>query len=423
MAKIHIMSKYTTKLTKYINLKKYTSLINKSQQFFLFLFHTLKAYKITYAAAMLTFTTLLSLVPLLSVSFSIVGSLNGFEQVEGQIKEFIFTNLIPSSAHVMQQNLHDLINQAGKLSFMGSIILVITAVITLSTVERAFNEIWGVKKARSGISAFMLYWAVLTLAPLCLGASLGFSSYLISLSVVSDATATIGGKGLVLAITSFLLQVIAFTLLYVAVPNCKVSYRLGLIGGVIVATAFELSKKLFAVYISNFTSYELLYGALASIPIILIWIYVTWLIILFGAEIVYALANYGHYNKNARHPFVISYLCLGHVYLAHRQGASISLMRLQQLMPQENSGDIEYVLGTLINLGLLYKVEAGEYILGRELANFTLKEFYDILPWKLPATGSEKLPGLSKALSGCDLAMQKHLEQPLSATFVQDLQK
>ena len=94
---------------------------------------------------MLTFTTLLSLVPLLSVSFSVVGSIQGFESVESDIKDFVFTNLIPESAAVLEQNLHEFIARTGKLSFLGSVVLLITAVITLATVERAFNEIWGVK--------------------------------------------------------------------------------------------------------------------------------------------------------------------------------------------------------------------------------------------------------------------------------------
>lgn len=395
--------------------------INQVKQFCLFLVNCLRHDKITYVAATLTFTTLLSLVPLLSVGFSIIGGMQGFGEIESQIKSFIFTNLIPTSADVIQHNLDQFIAQTGKLSLVGSVVLLVTAIITIATVERAFNDIWGVKKPRRGISAFMLYWAVLTLGPICLGVSLGFSSYLVSLSLVTDVTASIGGQKMLLALSSFLLEVIALTLLYIAVPNCQVKYRWGIVGGIVVATIFELTKKLFALYITNFTSYEVLYGALATIPVVLLWIYLTWIIILFGAELVYALENRSHYSRGGRHPFVVAYGCLGQIHHAHLHGDSISMLSLQQKLTHDNTSDIEGALASLMACGLIFKVESGEYILGRELTDYSVYALYQQLPWKLPEEKVDEYPHLAQIVAEGKHQLSQSLDSSLSACFKHDL--
>ena len=266
----------------------------------------------------------------------------------------------------------------------------------------------------------MLYWAVLTLGPPCRGVSLGFSSYLISLSTVTDATASIGGQEMLLALSSFMLEVVALTLLYVAVPNCQIKYRWGIIGGIVVATIFELTKKLFSIYITNFTSYEVLYGAMATIPIVLLWIYLTWVIILFGAVLVYALSNKGHYIRGGRHPFVLAYICLGNIHQAHSKGESISLSNLQKILPQESSSEIEYVLTNLLTVGLLYKVESGDYILGKDLTSFSLKDLYDVLPWKLPIVGIDNYTALSSSLQSASSSLTECLNTSLVDLYAKD---
>lgn len=236
-------------------------------------------------AAALAFATLLSLVPLLTVSFSVLAAFPVSQELALKIQGFIFQNFVATSAEVVQQHLQAVIYQTSKLSAIGMLFLLATAVLMVFNMEQAFNVIWRTEKHRGFISAFLMYWAVLTLAPILIGIGLAVSTYLISLPFISSAANMLGLKKLLFAVTPYLSTLGAFTLLYLAVPNCKVQFRHAIVGGVIATILFELAKQGFVLYITHFSVYRLLYGALAAIPIFLVWIYLCWLIILFGGVV------------------------------------------------------------------------------------------------------------------------------------------
>lgn len=239
----------------------------------------------TMRASALSFATLLSLVPLFVVSFYLLSSLPFFQNFAWKIQNFIIQNFVATSAQMIQTHLQDFIRQASKLSGISMVFFLATAVLMVFNMEQAFNAIWRVEKQRSFISAFLMYWAVLTLAPVLIGVGLFISTYIISLPYISTAAEVIGLDKLLLLITPYISTLAAFTIIYSAVPNRKTEFRYALTGGIVATILFELAKLGFVLYITHYSIYRLLYGALATIPIFLVWIYVCWFIILFGAVV------------------------------------------------------------------------------------------------------------------------------------------
>jgi membrane protein len=244
-----------------------------------------------YRAAALAYTTLLSLVPFLTVVFTVLKSFAIFNVVSQQIQEFIFNNFVPTSGQIVQNYLQQFIEQSTHLSSIGSLFLVVTAVLLLFTIEESFNKIWQVPKARKLFRAIFLYGGTLILAPLLIGFSLISSAYLLSLPVISYTAEWLKLTKFLLIFAPFLLNTLALTLLYIVVPNCKVPLRCGISGALITAVLFELAKQGFSLYVMWFPTYQLIYGALAVIPIFLVWIYLSWLVVLFGAEVSHALVT------------------------------------------------------------------------------------------------------------------------------------
>lgn len=219
-----------------------------------------------YRASALTLTSLLALVPLMLVSVSVLAAFPVFAKWGNGVQDFIFANFIPASGQIVQQYLISFVKQAGQLSIIGFIVLLVTAVLMLFNIEQAFNVIWRVETRRKGLFAFLLYWAILTLSPLLMGFSFALSSYIMSLPFIADAAITLGLVKWILIALPFLLAVFAFMILYIAIPNCRVPFKHGLTSAVIAAVLFELAKYGFTIYIRSFHTYEILYGALAAIP-------------------------------------------------------------------------------------------------------------------------------------------------------------
>jgi membrane protein len=242
----------------------------------------------TYRASALTFTTLLSMVPLLTVIVFLVTKFPVFNQINILAQQFILTNFIPTSTSTIQYYLNNFTNQAIHLPLLGIIFLLFTGLMLILTIEHTLNEIWDVHWKQRRIISLFVYWIVLMLAPLLIGVGVFVSTYLFSLSWISDATNELGLKAPFLALLPLIINTLMFTLLYVVVPNFRVTWRDGLFGGFVAAVIFEFAKFSFAFYIKRFPSYELIYGAVAVIPIFLLWVYISWLIILFGALVTHA---------------------------------------------------------------------------------------------------------------------------------------
>lgn len=243
-------------------------------------------------AASLTYTTLLSLVPLITITLTLFTAFPVFTEFSEQIKHFLLTNMMPETGGKMiSRYMEQFAESAAKLTAVGIVFLGLVAMLMIHTIEDAFNTIWRVSRQRTVLQRVLVYWALLTLAPLLIGGSLSLTSWLVGMSVGYAKQIPEFGV-MLLKVVPVLLTTLAFSLMFRMVPNRYVPLRHAFIGGVVASVAFESMSGAFAFYITHFPTYKLVYGAFASIPIFLLWIYLSWLTILLGALIAASLSHW-----------------------------------------------------------------------------------------------------------------------------------
>lgn len=258
--------------------------------------------RLPQVAASLTFTTVLSLVPLATVALAIFTAFPMFDRMQMSLQGYLIDSFFPETlSETILTYVTQFSDKAKGLTAVGIVFLVITALTTMFTVDRVFNQIWNVKRQRSAMNKVVLYWAVLSLAPVLIGLSISVSTALIG-ETMSGVNPVLGGMFPALNLIPLVLTVLAFAFIYRIVPNRAVHWKDALVGGLLAAVLFEVSKRAFAAYITHFPSYTALYGALAAFPIFLLWIYVSWIIVLLGASTVAALpvARTGYWNHSNR---------------------------------------------------------------------------------------------------------------------------
>ena len=336
-------------------------------------------------AAALTYTTLFAVVPLMTVTYSILSVVPSLNNVGGVIQNFIFESFVPTTGELVHTYLLEFSRQARKLTGLGILFLVVTAFLMLRTIDKTLNSIWQVTQSRRGMPSFLLYWAILTLGPVLFSAGFLITSYLASVKLVSDTTAIIGGEQLLLRLMPFCLSSIVLTLLYTAVPNRKVPVLHALIGAVFVALLIELAKVIFTWSISISPTYYLIYGAFAAVPLFLSWIYITWLLVLFGAVLVRSLDLYGCRASGEEPPPLISMLfILKQLLDKFETGQGVQFSDLPKPGFPLSVDDWENQTARLRDMGYISRNEAGQWLLARDLRQVTLFSFCEQLPWPMP---------------------------------------
>lgn len=260
--------------------------------FFKTLFLRFKQDRCTHHAAALSFSSLLALAPLVAIGFALLSVFAPLETIGQDLENFIYQYLVPDAGLDIRQYLTDFANQTGKLTTVGLLTFLLTAIFLLYNIEESLNVIWQSATRRKLVQRFLIYWALLTVGPILMGAGLSLSTYALSLSILDKLDSIVSIKIVLLKILPIVFEAIAFSLLYIIMPNHEVKIRYALIGGITAAILFEVTKRLFALFIVNFNNYEIVYGALATLPIFLIWIYLSWLVTLFGAELIAVLENF-----------------------------------------------------------------------------------------------------------------------------------
>lgn len=245
--------------------------------------------RLPQVAGSLTFTTILSLVPLLTIALAIFTAFPLFSTFRSSLEAYFVQNLMPKGvANTILGYLNQFSSKSARLSAVGGVALILTSVLTMATIDRVFNQIWRVKKSRPLLQRILVYWAIITLGPLLIGVSISVTSYVYSATNgVVTSVPFIGASFYTLI--SVLLTTAAFTLLYIAVPNQWVDWRDAVWGGLLAGVAVEIAKRLFASYVMKFPTYTMVYGAVAALPIFLLWIYMLWMITLVGALLTAAL--------------------------------------------------------------------------------------------------------------------------------------
>jgi membrane protein len=245
------------------------------------------------AAGALSFASIFSLVPLTAVVFGMLSIFPVFQSWMGAIQDFVYGNFVPASGEVVQRYLEEFSKKAGRLTALGLLLVIVTAIMMMDTIEQTFNDIWRVRQQRKLMHRLLTYWAILTLGPFLIGASLSLTSQLFSLPLFGGQGVFHGARGVVLQSLPMVFEILAFFMLYTLVPNAPVKWRHALAGGVCAALLFELAKHGFAQYVMHVPTYQTIYGAVAVLPIFLVWVYLSWLVILLGAVVTAQLGE-GH---------------------------------------------------------------------------------------------------------------------------------
>jgi membrane protein len=332
-------------------------------------------------ASALTYTTLLAMVPLLAVSFAIFSAFPAFERLEDRVMDMIFDQ-IPQVGDQVRDYLEQFTAQTGSLTAIGIIFLAATAIMLLVTISGTFNTIWRVEQNRGLVARMLVFWAVLTLAPMLLGASFSLSTYLFAVARATGVDTVAGGLANLAFMVTFLMQTAGLMVLYLFMPNFPVRPRDALVGGLVAAILLDLLKRGFGFYVTQFPTYETIYGAMATVPIFLIWMYLSWMVILFGAEVAAGLPEW---RSGIRRPqkeglppvqrLSAALSLLNALLRASRDGETLSSKRLSR------AG----VLGPLAMAWATRKLEQRKYIsktdrnawvLSRDLSETSLADLY-----------------------------------------------
>jgi membrane protein len=375
-------------------------------------------------AAALTYTTLLSLVPLMAVTLAVFSAFPVADRVYVLIQDFVFENFVPAAGEMVQQHLTEFSAKASRLTGTGAAFLVVVALLMMANIDRALNAIWEVRSKRSLASKFLIYWAVLSLGPVLIGASVLVTSYAISLPLVSEAASTGIGRDM-LGLTPVLASAIAFTMVYTVVPNRRVRMLHALVGGVFAAVLFEIAKRAFAFYITQFPTYEAIYGALASIPIFLVWLYLSWIIVLLGAEVTHCLSIYRWSAADQRRcetgmgDAIAALLALDE---AAARGSAPSTAELAHRQKRWLEPQLEDLLTELKSLHWVHMTREGGWALARRLSDATLMDLYATRVFDLPCPGDPDWPAderLVEVLTAGNAGLKQALDVPLAAFRLQ----
>jgi len=384
-------------------------------RFFLRHFYNLRGMQ---TASSLAYTTLLSIVPLVTVMFGLFGKISVLQEFSEAIQDFVFSNFVPEFGMAIQGYIGEFSTKASQLTISGIMVLVLIAIMLMATIDNAFNRIWFVKNKRSPVARLLVYWAVLTMGPVLIGVGLASTSYLLSLPVVIDVDTSLDLKSRLLSWLPFLTTSTAF--------NCYVSKKHAVLGGLICAVLFELAKYGFGIYVKEMPSYENIYGAIAIVPLFLIWIYVSWIIVLFGAHITFCLSSFRLQDEIENRSkggwtFVDVLRVLEYLYQAQKEGRALSISQLRTglvLLPHYQIND----LLELLQRQKWVNESKGSWLLSKDLKETCLYDLHKILPVRLPVTGSElKNDQLSNNLKSQLCDYHKQVEGNLSVSIAEFL--
>ena len=238
-------------------------------------------------AGSLAFTTLLALVPVFAIAVAMLSRAPFFEDLMVQIKIFLLLNLVPEIAgRIITVYMEEFARNAGRLTTLGLIILFATSVALMLTIDRSINAIWRTRRKRSVWISILAYVALLTVGPVLIGLSVSITTYLMALRL-PDVSAP--ANAFLLQAVPTAVSTIAFFLIYRLVPHRPVPWTHAFAGALTAAAMFEIAKEALAFYFARVPAYNVVYGTFAAVPIFLLWVYVSWLIVLFGAELAAAL--------------------------------------------------------------------------------------------------------------------------------------
>jgi len=367
------------------------------------------------ASAALAYTTIFALVPLAIVVLGVLSAFPVFGEWRDQLTEYIFSNFVPSAASTVKETVLRLVGDATTLTVAGAIGLIASLLITLNSVEATFNQIWRVPSSRPQLGRFLVYWTVLTLGALLAAASLAMSAWLFALPVFSTSEGRVLSN-FALRLAPFAIELLLVTALYRVVPHRSVALRHAFAGALLATLLLELVKWGLGVYLGMFTTYQRLYGALAALPILMIWIYLGWVAVLLGASFASAISAFRYQPAAMRLPEGYEMYgllrLLGRFAQARGHGRGLHTEQMLELEPMLTDSQLQQFLCQLGEIQLLQRAETGEWLLARDLDTLTLADLYEACQLRVPVSEAW-LPCRDDALGAAAIAALDDLRLPL----------
>jgi len=376
------------------------------------------------AAGALALTTLFALVPLVTVAFGIISAFPVFAEWRADISAFVFRNFVPAAGEAVESYLTQFVDNASKATAVGSIVVLISVVSLTISVESTFNQIWRVAQARHAVSRFVVHWAVITLGPVAVVALLALSAYLFTLPLLAQAETDYLLKEHLLRLLPFTIQWLVLVAAYKLIPNRNVRLQDAAIGAGLAAAVFEIVKRLFTDYATNGANYQQVYGALAMVPIFVLWIYLSWILVLAGASLTASLAAFDYRPTDMRlaqgNEFRGLLRVLAHFIATQREGGALHSGDLRAREPFLSDDLVQRYLRDLCKGGLILRGEDGAWSLICDPSATTLYDVYARCEYRLP--DGARLPGdadadASELLDQAQATVRERLDTPLAEIF------
>jgi membrane protein len=366
--------------------------LSRGKRLALHVWEHFKADRCFEEAASLGYTSLLSMVPLLAVAFGIFAVFPVFNEWSEKVQAFIFDNFLPDAGQQIVPYINTFLSSVSSLTLPGTLTLILTALLLLVRIETAFNRVWRVDRNRTLINRVLMYWAILTLGPLLLAAAIALSAQ----NIFGEGGFIAGLPDWVHRLAMFGLFWLVFALLFLLVPNRSVRIKHAAVGALLSALLFEIAKSAFVAYVSN-ANYKVIYGALATVPIFLLWLYLVWVVVLLGASLAASLTTFSDYRKYEtdwpeRWEFQLAFRLVGHLWNAQRDGRALTRLQLLELEPQASELQIVHLLSQLEGARIVTRDADDGLLLARDAGELTFGDLYTEGDFYLPLAECGELP-------------------------------
>lgn len=338
--------------------------------------------RVLVAAASLSYTSLLAIVPLFAIAFSVMMAFPVFDGMTQQLLSIVLSYTAPHIGGELETYVDRFVSNTSELTTLGVVWLAITAIMLLSTIEAAFNAIWRVEKSRPLGMRLVAYWTTLTLGPLLLGAGISVSTAFAMNNFMALGLDFGVLRNLGLRLVPFLFALGGFAILYLALPNRRVGVRYALLGAAVATVMFEILKAAFGVYLKNAGTFESVYGSLAALPVFLIWMYLVWAVVLFGAIVAASRPEWLAARRaedfgplTPSRALLRALQVIGCLLDAGPSNTAVDETQLLDATGGDGAG-LSAVLARLQESGFLARTDSDEPVLVRDLEGITVSDLY-----------------------------------------------
>lgn len=371
----------------------------------------------TRMAASLSYTSLLAIVPLTAIAFSMLAAFPVFEATRETFQDVVFSNFLPQSAEAMREYLDQFVKNTASLTAVGIIGLALTAVLLLGSIESSLNMIFRVSRPRALVPRLLVFWALITLGPLLLGASFSLSTYFFAATKWMGVE-SMGDFPLLTRMLPTLIMIVVFTVFYAVIPNRPITWMAALLGGAVAGLIIAGLRSLFGLYVTSFPTYQTIYGAVSVVPIFLIWMYLSWTVVLLGAVITSSFDEWktagGRIRRRGERSTQQLVLALEILSLMLTAAARGKVLGRVELLRQTGAGEaaVDRVVTNLAQAGFIARADKGGWVILRDLEQTTLFDLFRALgfglnPDDLQLDGQEVWHELLGRLVGEQAARQK----------------